>query len=199
MQFICHKQSVTLHGMLVGVVHVASKRQAAKLGNSVQGTCTLLIIILGPQGSITSKENLSVPADLQQLLDQYSKLFEVPTTLPPARTHDHRIHLVDESQHVKLRPYRYPSIQKDEIERMVEEMKVAGVIRDSTSSFASPVVLVKKKDGSWRLCIDYRQLNKLTVKDKFPIPLVEELLDELSGAFFFQTGLAIWLSPDPNG
>ena len=92
---------------------------------------------------------------------------------------------MDESQHVKLRPYRYPSIQKDEIERMVEEMKAVRVIRDSTSSFASPVVLVKKKDGSWRLCIDYRRLNKLTVKDKFPIPLVEELLDELSGAFFF--------------
>ena len=86
MQFMCQKQSVILHGMLAGAVHVASKRQAAKLGNSVQGTCTLLITILGPQGSITSKENLSVPADLQQLLDQYSKLFEVPTTLPPART-----------------------------------------------------------------------------------------------------------------
>ena len=86
---------------------------------------------------------------------------------------------------MKVRPYRYPSIQKTAIENMVVEMKKIGIIRDNTSSFASPIMLVKKKDGSWRLCVDYRQLNKLTIKDKFPIPLVKELLDELSGACYF--------------
>ena len=62
------------------------------------------------------------------------------------------------------------------------EMKTIGIIRDSTSPFASPMVLVKKKDGSWRMCVDYKQLNQLTIKDKFPILLVEELLDKLSKA-----------------
>ena len=79
----------------------------------------------------------------------------------------------------------YPTVQKNEIEKLVAEMKVVGHIRDNTSPFTSFVVLVKKKDGSWRLCIDYRQLNKLTVKDKFLIPLVEELLDELTRACWF--------------
>ena len=74
---------------------------------------------------------------------------------------------------VKIRPYRYSVIQKNEIEKLIAELKSARIIRDSTSPFASPLVLVKKKDGTWKLCIDYCQLNKLTIKDTFPIPLVD--------------------------
>jgi len=64
-------------------------------------------------------------------------------------------------------------------------MLVNGVIQPSTSPYASPVLLIKKKDGSWRFCIDYRNLNAITVKNKYPLPIVDELLDELKGAKWF--------------
>ncbi|KAK8933404.1 hypothetical protein KSP39_PZI015802 [Platanthera zijinensis] len=115
----------------------------------------------------------------------WSKGKHLQKLLPPIRGQEHHIVLTKEGVNVNLRPYRYPPLQKSEIERLISEMLQTGVIRHSCSPFASPVVLVKKKDGSWRLCVDYRQLNHITVKDKFPIHLVEELIDELHGARYF--------------
>ena len=165
---------------------LATKKQNARWGPSATNTCTLLLTSINYPGSEECLKNWeSLPAALQALLCQYSVLFEMLKGLPPVRQHDHKIMLTDETRAVKLRPYRYSTIQKDEIEKMVLDMKEVGIIRDTTSSFASPVVLVKKKDGSWRLCVDYRELNKMTIKDKFPIHLIKELLDELAGAFYF--------------
>jgi len=105
--------------------------------------------------------------------------------LPPPRNHDHNIPLKEGSNPVNLRPYQRSSLQKDVVEHMVKEMLGSGTIQHGHIPFSSLVVIVKKKDGSWRLCIDYRALNQLTIKDKFPIPLIDELLEELVGASVF--------------
>ncbi|GJV67266.1 reverse transcriptase [Tanacetum coccineum] len=89
------------------------------------------------------------------------------------------------SQPVNVRPYRHPPTQKDAREGMVQELLDTGVIRPSNSPFASPIVMVKKKDNTWRMRVDYRLLNKQTIKDKFSTPVIEELIDELHGSQVF--------------
>ncbi|KAL8100580.1 hypothetical protein AgCh_032728 [Apium graveolens] len=124
--------------------------------------------------------------ELEYLKKQYADIFMEPDKLPPPRQmFDHRIPLQEGTNPINIRPYRYPLKQRDVIEQIIEEMLSRGIIQNSTSPFASPVVLVRKKDGTWRLCVDYRELNKRTVKDKFPIPVVEELIDELAGSNVF--------------
>lgn len=129
---------------------------------------------------------LSEPRELlQALLQSYADIFAEPRGLPPPRRHDHHIRLLPGTPPVAVRPYRYPQLLKDEIERQCEDMLQQGIIRECTSAYSSPVLLVKKADKAWRFCIDYRALNTKTVKDKFPIPVVNELLDELHGVCFF--------------
>ncbi|CAL2271884.1 unnamed protein product [Prunus armeniaca] len=139
-------------------------------------------------------ENMAKPVDdlsspqqheLQALLDSFSAVFGTPTTLPPVREHDHRIPLISGCKPPSIRPYAYGPLQKSEIEKCVKELLDSRFIKNSHSPFSSPVLLVKKKDSTWRMCMDYRQLNELTIKDKYPIPLIDDLLDELHGAKYF--------------
>lgn len=129
----------------------------------------------------------SLPVGLQALLDQYSSVFELPKGLPPARDCDHHIPLVPDARPVQMRPYRYAPALKTEIEKQVTEMLESDIIQHSKSPFASSVILVRKKDNTYRFCVDYRHLNALTAKTKFHVPVIDEFLDELHGAAWFST------------
>ncbi|GJS07399.1 ty3-gypsy retrotransposon protein [Tanacetum coccineum] len=102
---------------------------------------------------------------LRKLLLQYEDVFNMPFGLPPSHAHEH--------------------VQKDEIEKVVREMLEAGIKQPSVSPFSSSILLVKDKDGSWHFCVDYRALNNAIILDKFPIPVIYELLDEVQGAKIF--------------
>jgi hypothetical protein len=86
---------------------------------------------------------------LQAVLNEFAPIFAEPTGMPPPRSRDHRITLVLGSALVAVRPYLYPAAHKDELERQCATMLAQGIIRRSTSAFSSPVLLVRKADGSW--------------------------------------------------
>jgi hypothetical protein len=130
-------------------------------------------------------DTTSPTPELTNILSSFDDIFQETKELPPARDIDHKIPLHNEASIVNTRPYRLSFKQKDTIEALILQLLQNQVIRPSVSPYSSPAILVKKKDGSWRLCIDYRKLNNLTVKNKYPIPVIEDLLDDLHGARFF--------------
>ncbi|GBM67091.1 Retrovirus-related Pol polyprotein from transposon 412, partial [Araneus ventricosus] len=98
----------------------------------------------------------------------------------------HRINTAD-SQPVKQKPYRVSFEERRLIQEEVDKMLKLDIIEHSESPWSSPVVLVKKKNGTWRFCVDYRRLNKITKKDVYPLPRIDDALDSLSGASLFST------------
>ncbi|XP_038982115.1 uncharacterized protein LOC120110620 [Phoenix dactylifera] len=166
--------------------------EANLLERLCRGGALCLAVVMANQGGAAggpqpqpSEDMSNLPLQVRRLLEAHQKVLEQPTHLPPQRSFDHPIRLKDESKPINVPPYRYAHFQKGEIERQVEEMMKQGLIRPSTSPFSSPVLLVRKKDGSWRFCTDYRALNEATIKDRFPIPTVDKMLDELHGARYF--------------
>ena len=117
---------------------------------------------------------------------KYDRVFsDIPPSRPLDKGIKHIIELEEGAKPVMITPYRHPKRFKDEIEKTIKELLAMGHIRPSKSPFASSVVLVKKKDGTLRMCIDYRVLNKRTIKNRYPIPRIDELIDELHGACYF--------------
>ncbi|KAL0438992.1 UNVERIFIED_CONTAM: Retrovirus-related Pol polyprotein from transposon.6 [Sesamum latifolium] len=139
-----------------------------------------------PSSQSVTLPSLSRNSSLANILTAYQQVFSIPHGLPPHRAFDHRIHLHPNQPPVNIKPYHYPHFQKDVMTQLIADMLSEGIIHPSRSPFSSPVLLVRKKDdGTWCFCVDYRGLNAVTVRDRYRIPTVDELLDELHGATVF--------------
>jgi hypothetical protein len=125
--------------------------------------------------------------EVKQLLLTYADAFAAKVNYPPPRSCTDTIPLIPGAKPVSIHHYRYAPALKDKIERQVKEMLQIDLIQHNNSSFSSPVLLVKKKDNSYRFCVDYRHLNAITIKGQFPIPIIYELLNELGQASWFST------------
>jgi hypothetical protein len=125
------------------------------------------------------------------MLQERGKYFEEPTGLPKAGQPNFKINLKPGYKVPDQRTYRMSPAELEEVQRQLKIYLERGWIRPSQSEFGAPILFVRKKDGTLRMCIDYRQLNSITIPYKYPLPRIDELLDQLHGAKFF-TSLDLW-------
>ena len=120
-----------------------------------------------------------------QIVREYPDVFEEVRGVPLHRPVEFKIRLMPGTSPIIKKPYRMGPKELVELKQQLEELEEKGFIRSSSSSWGSPVIFVKKSDGTLRMCIDYRELNKVTIKNKYPLPRIDGLFDQLQGAKIF--------------
>ena len=124
---------------------------------------------------------------ITKLLEEFNDVFpaSLPKGLPPSRDLEHRIQVIPGSEPTARHAYRMSDAELQELRKQIDELLEQGHIRPSVSPYAAPVLFVKKKTGELRMCVDYRALNNITVKNRYPLPRVDELFDQLKAARVF--------------
>ncbi|KAD0514134.1 hypothetical protein E3N88_44144 [Mikania micrantha] len=147
------------------------------------------LISHGCEGFLASIKDVSKGAthleDIPIVRDYSDVFLEELSGLPPEREVEFTIDLIPGSEPISKAPYRMAPLELKELKEQLQELLELGFIRPSVSPWGAPVLFVKKKDGSMRLCIDYRELNKITIRNRYPLPRIDDLFDQLQGAKFF--------------
>jgi hypothetical protein len=184
MEFIdARGHRVILRGISSGAPKFVANRSMEALFRHEDVACATEYLVTMQK---PSQDRQHYSTDIQLLLGKHDKVFGPFTVgIPPYRVFEHVIELEEGAKPVITTPYRHPNKFKDEIENAIQEILEMGYIRPTSSPFSSSVVLVKKKDSAWRMCIDYRALNKKTVKKRYMLPKIDELIDDLHGAVYF--------------
>lgn len=159
-------------------------KRAARTASKKDDNVFLCMIHPAPEAP---DENLVEHPTAKGLISKYSVVFpdELPTELPPTRDVDHHIEIVPGSSPPTKPTYQLSLSEMAELEKQLDDLIRHGFIRHSQSPYGAPVLFVKKKGGELRMCVDYRALNKQTVKNTYPLPRIDELMDQLNGAKVF--------------
>ena len=181
----CYKKEVKLHRP--GKLEVKFRGMRRELSsNMISATAAQRMLRKGCQGYLdyvveTEKEGTLV--DEIPVVREFPDVFPYDIVgLPPDREVEFTIDLIPETEPISIPPYRMAPAELRELKAQLEELLSKGFIRPSISPWGAPVLFVKKKDGSLRLCIDYRQLNRVTVRNQYPLPRIDELFDQLQGS-----------------
>ncbi|CAI8594761.1 unnamed protein product [Vicia faba] len=141
-----------------------------------------------PMFSLMAPLSIETQAIIEELqvVCEFPEVFpdEIPD-VPPEREVEFAIDLVPGTRPVSMTPHRMSASELSELHKQLEELLENKFVRPSVSPWGAPVLLVKKKDGSMRLCVDYRQLNKMKIKNKYPLPRTDDLMDQLVDARVF--------------
>ena len=139
------------------------------------------------EAQILERVDPGVRGKLKELVDEFKDVFPdtLPKGRPPKRDIVHEIRIEEGAKPPSRPPYRLSPSEQDEMEEQVKDLLAQGFIRRNASPYGAPILFVPKKDGRWRMCIDYRALKKQTVKDQFPLPRIDSLLERLGQATVF--------------
>lgn len=172
-------------------LNLLSRNQFRNEVRSNSSTVYLCFVTASDSGSIgvnnVTDEKSSMHPSASKLVQEYSDVFpsDLPVGLPPRRAVDHKIELESGAAPAFRGVIRLSTFELDELKKQLQDLTDHGFIQPSKSPWGAPVLFVKKKDGTFRLCIDYRALNKLTIKNKYPLPSIDDLFDRLHGAKLF--------------
>ncbi|GJR80784.1 putative reverse transcriptase domain-containing protein [Tanacetum coccineum] len=164
-EIICHAKVVRIPLLDGKVLRVLGEKLKEKMGQ-----------LISVKDKEKEQEDIVVVRDFPEVF-----LIDL-SGLPPIREIEFRIELIPGETPVAKSPYRLAPFELEELSGQLKELQDKGFIRPSSSPWGAPILFVKKKDGSFRMCIDYRELNKLTIKNRYPLPRIDDLFDQLQGS-----------------
>ncbi|KAF5767636.1 putative nucleotidyltransferase, Ribonuclease H [Helianthus annuus] len=161
-------------GAVVGIISYLKAQKCLRKGHTA-----ILALVTDASTKEKKLEDIPVVRDFPQVFPE-----DLPG-LPPHRQVEFQIELAPGAAPIARAPYRLAPTELEELSKQLQELLEKGFIRPSSSPWGAPVLFVKKKDGTFRMCIDYRELNKVTVKNRYPLPRIDDLFDQLQGSCYF--------------